>query len=157
MTNPNVKLSRHRGISDSAFALLLICPALLVLGVTVLFPILKGIYVSFCDYKLSNLNAPVWNHFQNYSKLFRSGSRRPVLLKTVFGILENPIRQIGQLGGNRVHPLFYKFLFIHVGSSYFFILGSRTSRMPSPNRLKPITVIRMHKPASVAIWGAVCR
>lgn len=74
MTNPNVKLSRHRGISDSAFALLLICPALLVLGVTVLFPILKGIYVSFCDYKLSNLNAPVWNHFQNYSKLFRSGS-----------------------------------------------------------------------------------
>ncbi len=74
MTNPNVKLSRHRGISNSAFALFLICPALLVLGVTVLFPILKGIYVSFCDYKLSNLNAPVWNHFQNYSKLFRSGS-----------------------------------------------------------------------------------
>lgn len=74
MTNPNMKLSRRRGISNSAFALLLICPALLVLGVTVLFPILKGIYVSFCDYKLSNLNAPVWNHFQNYSKLFRSGS-----------------------------------------------------------------------------------
>lgn len=82
MTNPNVKLSRHRGISDSAFALLLICPALLVLGVTVLFPILKGIYVSFCDYKLSNLNAPVWNHFQNYSKLFRSGSIYRYFLNT---------------------------------------------------------------------------
>lgn len=60
-------------ITDSAFALILITPALLVLGITVLFPILKGIYVSFCEYKLANLNDPVWNHFQNYTKLFRNG------------------------------------------------------------------------------------
>lgn len=60
-------------MTDSVFALILIAPALLVLGVTVLFPILKGIYVSFCEYKLANLNDPVWNNFQNYAKLFRNG------------------------------------------------------------------------------------
>lgn len=60
-------------MSDSVFAFLLIAPALMVLGVTVLFPILKGIYVSFCNYKLANLNNPVWNNFQNYIKLFRNG------------------------------------------------------------------------------------
>lgn len=64
---------RLPGMTDSVFALILIAPALLVLGVTVLFPILKGIYVSFCEYKLANLNDPVWNHFQNYAKLFRNG------------------------------------------------------------------------------------
>lgn len=60
-------------MSDSVFAFVLIAPALLVLGVTVLFPILKGIYVSFCNYKLANLNNPVWNNLQNYIKLFRNG------------------------------------------------------------------------------------
>lgn len=64
---------RLPGMTDSVFALILIAPALLVLSVTVLFPILKGIYVSFCEYKLANLNDPVWNHFQNYAKLFRNG------------------------------------------------------------------------------------
>lgn len=82
MTNLNVKRSPRRGIGDSAFALLLICPALLVLGITVLFPVLKGIYVSFCEYKLANLNAPVWNHFQNYIKLFRGGSIYGYFLNT---------------------------------------------------------------------------
>lgn len=72
MNVPKIKTGR-RGMSDSLFALVLISPAIVVLGVTVLFPILKGIYVSFCDYKLANLNNPVWNDFQNYIKLFRDG------------------------------------------------------------------------------------
>lgn len=73
MKTQNSNTLRRRGMSDSVFALLLISPALLVLGVSVLFPILKGIYVSFCEYKLSNLNDPVWNNFQNYIKLFQEG------------------------------------------------------------------------------------
>lgn len=60
-------------ISDNVFAVLLIVPALIVLGTVVALPILKGIYVSFCDYTISNLDAPVWNHFQNYLAIFADG------------------------------------------------------------------------------------
>ncbi len=74
MKTPNAKLSGFKGIRDSTYALLLIFPSVLILGITVLFPIFKGIYVSFCDYKLSNLNDPIWNSFQNYSNLFQSRS-----------------------------------------------------------------------------------
>lgn len=73
MNNRKTRQLRLPRMSDSVFAILLIAPALLVLGITVLFPILKGIYVSFCNYKLANLNDPVWNNFQNYIKLFRNG------------------------------------------------------------------------------------
>lgn len=73
MKNRKTRQIRLPRMSDSVFAFLLIAPALMVLGVTVLFPILKGIYVSFCNYKLANLNNPVWNNFQNYIKLFRNG------------------------------------------------------------------------------------
>lgn len=74
MKTSNTSLFRFKGIRDSTYALLLIFPAVFVLGITVLFPILKGIYVSFCDYRLSNLNDPVWNSFQNYRNLFQSRS-----------------------------------------------------------------------------------
>lgn len=60
-------------ISDNTFAILVLLPALAVLSIVVLLPILKGIYVSFCGYKLSNFNAPVWNNFQNYIEIFKDG------------------------------------------------------------------------------------
>ena len=50
-------------VPDNIFAILLIMPVLVVLTIVVLLPILKGIYVSFCTYKLANLNNPIWNNF----------------------------------------------------------------------------------------------
>lgn len=55
------------------FGFLLTTPAIAVLFTVVALPILKGIYVSFCEYKITNLNDPVWNNFENYIKLFKSG------------------------------------------------------------------------------------
>lgn len=60
-------------VPDKAFALLLILPTLIVLGMVVALPILKGIYVSFTDYKIGNLDAPVWNNMENYVSLFKEG------------------------------------------------------------------------------------
>ena len=39
------------------------------------------------------------------------------------------------------------------GQAYFFILGSITSRIPSPSRLKPSTVTRMKMPDTVEMMG----
>lgn len=64
---------KQRQIPDNIFAIMLIAPVLVVLTIVVLLPILKGIYVSFCTYKLSNLKNPIWNNFGNYVKLFRQG------------------------------------------------------------------------------------
>lgn len=59
---------------DSTFGFLLTVPALVVLCIVIALPILKGIYVSFCDYKLANLKSiPDWNNFKNYIGLFKSG------------------------------------------------------------------------------------
>ena len=69
----NQKSSYKFHVPDNLFAVLLITPALLVLGTVVLLPMLKGISVSFSAYGLSNMNHPVWNNFQNYIKLFRKG------------------------------------------------------------------------------------
>jgi multiple sugar transport system permease protein len=71
----DITITKKNGfvISDNFFAILLILPALFVLGMVVALPILKGIYVSFCDYKISNLDAPVWNNWENYIAIFKSG------------------------------------------------------------------------------------
>ncbi|MEN6622277.1 MAG: sugar ABC transporter permease [Smithella sp.] len=59
---------------DSTFGFLLTVPALVVLCIVIALPILKGIYVSFCDYKLADLKSiPDWNNFKNYIGLFKSG------------------------------------------------------------------------------------
>jgi multiple sugar transport system permease protein len=70
----NVIVKKNFTIKDNIFAVLLIVPALIVLGMVVALPVLKGIYVSFCDYTISNLTAPVLNNFQNYLAIFEDGS-----------------------------------------------------------------------------------
>ena len=64
---------RRFHLSDNAFAGLMLLPVFAILISVVFIPIIKGIYVSFCEYKISNLNAPVWNNFQNYIKVFKNG------------------------------------------------------------------------------------
>lgn len=59
-------------ISDPIFALLMILPAVAVLATVVFLPILKGIFVSFCEYKIANINSPVWNNFENYRNIFKN-------------------------------------------------------------------------------------
>jgi len=59
-------------ISDNVFAGLLLLPVFAILIAVVFLPIMKGIYVSFCEYKISNLNAPVWNNFANYVNVFKN-------------------------------------------------------------------------------------
>lgn len=48
-------------MSDSTFGFLLMVPALLVLLVVIAFPILKGIYASFCDYGLKELRKGIFD------------------------------------------------------------------------------------------------
>ncbi len=64
-------------LTNGQFAFLLILPALIVLGVVVFLPILKGIYVSFCTYKIGNVKKSVWeaqwNNFANYAAIFKNG------------------------------------------------------------------------------------
>ena len=60
-------------VSDNLFALFLLLPAALTLIMVVGMPILKGIWVSFCDYTIANLDAPVWNNFANYRAVFKNG------------------------------------------------------------------------------------
>ena len=60
-------------VPDKVFAVLMALPAIGVLSVTVFYPILKGVYVSFCDYTVRSLNNPTWNNFGNYINIFREG------------------------------------------------------------------------------------
>lgn len=61
-------------VSDNLFAIILLLPVFAILLTVVFLPIVKGIYTSFCTYKLSNLDAPVWNNFENYLKVFKDGA-----------------------------------------------------------------------------------
>jgi len=74
---------RLLSVNDHWFAILTILPALVVLGIVVALPILKGIYVSFCEYKLTNLDKPFWNQFQNYKDIFQDGMVLVYLKNTV--------------------------------------------------------------------------
>lgn len=64
-------------MSDVQFALLMILPAIWLLTVVVLLPILQGIYTSFCEYKIANVRTPFWqakwNSFANYAAVFKGG------------------------------------------------------------------------------------
>ncbi|MEQ8677779.1 MAG: sugar ABC transporter permease [Aggregatilineales bacterium] len=58
---------------DMIFALVLLIPAFVVLGVTVFYPIIDGIRISFLDYTLRTRLNPLWNEFENYIELFQDG------------------------------------------------------------------------------------
>ena len=64
---------KKRNKQDTLFASALLLPTFIIFGIVVFFPIIKGIVVSFCDYRLATLNNPVWNNFENYKKIFKHG------------------------------------------------------------------------------------
>ena len=70
-----------------------------------------------------------------------------ILFEIVFRIIPQIIGQPAQLRQNLIHPAADSLLIcLHVRPHHFFILGSSTSRTPSPSRLKPSTVIKMNRP-----------
>jgi multiple sugar transport system permease protein len=58
-------------LTDTQFALLLLAPALLILTFTVLYPLLRSIYLSFQSYSLMNLSTgPRYIGLRNFQTLF---------------------------------------------------------------------------------------
>lgn len=69
---------------DSIFAWLLLLPAFFVLGVTVFYPILDSIRISFLEYTLRTRRlAPIWNELENYIELFQDGEIQQYFLTTL--------------------------------------------------------------------------
>jgi multiple sugar transport system permease protein len=46
-------------------------PTILIFSIVILFPIAKGIIVSFCNYTLATLTKYQWNNFNNYIQIFK--------------------------------------------------------------------------------------
>jgi multiple sugar transport system permease protein len=65
--------SRFR-LSDRWFGTFLVAPAIIVFLVVIAYPIIRGIWVSFCANKLKNINNPTWNDFKNYQVIFKKGA-----------------------------------------------------------------------------------
>lgn len=77
------QLSRRWRVSDTQFSLLLLAPAVLLLAFTVLYPLLRGIYLSFHSYSLVNSYAGIqFVGWQNYQTLLSDPSYRSVWATT---------------------------------------------------------------------------
>ncbi len=72
MSNRRFKKGLTNPQKDNIFGIMLIVPAMLILGIVVFAPIIKGIWMSFNEYTIATMNNPTWNNFENYKKLFRS-------------------------------------------------------------------------------------
>lgn len=73
--NKERQVRKKINILDKVFAIGLVTPALVILVGVVALPILRGIWISFCNSSLRNINDPTWNNFENYIKLFQSGDQ----------------------------------------------------------------------------------
>lgn len=61
-------------VSDRAFGFMLMLPAITVFLAVIAWPILRGIWVSFCSNKLVNISNPTWNNFKNYQQIFKNNA-----------------------------------------------------------------------------------
>lgn len=58
---------------DKIFAFLLILPVIIVISLTIFYPLVRSVFMSFFDYKLFARSSYPWNNFQNYKELFQEG------------------------------------------------------------------------------------
>lgn len=65
------KMGREK--HDRIFAIMLLLPAIIVVGFTTFFPIAKSVIMSFFNYKLKANADYYWNDFLNYKELFDEG------------------------------------------------------------------------------------
>ena len=79
----NAAAPSHRG--DARLAWLLIAPALIGFLVFALYPTVRGIYLSFTDFRL--LSAPTWIGFQNFVDLFQDDTFWQSLGITLYFVL----------------------------------------------------------------------
>lgn len=85
--------ARSFRLSNTGFSLLLLLPAFLVLSFTILYPLLRGIYLSFNSFSLVNLGAGIeWVGIQNFKTLLSSPAYREVWQTTLLFVL-------GSVGG----------------------------------------------------------
>ncbi len=60
--------------ADNLFGYALLLPTFIVFALVILFPIVKGIIMSFYDYTFITIKkGPKWNQFQNYVTIFKDG------------------------------------------------------------------------------------
>lgn len=70
---------RRFALTNTQFSILLLLPALLTLAFTVLYPLLRGIYLSFHSYSLVDLASGVqWVGLENFRTLLSSSAYRSV-------------------------------------------------------------------------------
>lgn len=69
---PGFSFWTHTKICDNVLAFLMLLPLMVIFGIVIIIPILKGIIMSFCDYALCNMNNPTWNSFGNYRNIFKN-------------------------------------------------------------------------------------
>ena len=69
---------------DLLFSYALMLPALFVLALVIFYPMVKGIFVSFCEYNFKCLNNPQWNAFGNYKKIFKDNAFLTYMGNTVY-------------------------------------------------------------------------
>lgn len=72
---------------DFRFSLFLLAPSFLIIFGIVMFPLLKGVFYSFYDYKIMNFKNPVWNNFDNYRAIFSSRDIFQYLFVTLFFVV----------------------------------------------------------------------
>lgn len=60
---------RHHRLKNNAYAYLLIAPGLLMIGIILVFPLLRGILSSFFKQEFNSLSLVEWNNFRNYKLL----------------------------------------------------------------------------------------
>lgn len=70
----NLKKTRRFEVSDRMFGFFLMLPAIIVFLVVIAWPILRGVWVSFCSNKLANISNPTWNNFKNYQQIFKNNA-----------------------------------------------------------------------------------
>lgn len=61
----------------------LMAPAVAVMLVFTVYPVLRSVYLSLCKYKMG-MSAPEWNGFENYTRLFGNKTFWKVMRNTVF-------------------------------------------------------------------------
>jgi len=73
--------------------LLLLVPAAVIFSIVVILPIAKGVSVSFCEYKLANLDNPTWNSFGNYKNIFKDAEVFIYLKNTIIYVFSTVVIQ----------------------------------------------------------------
>ena len=75
---------------DILFSAMLVAPTLIVTIIFILVPVVDSVIKSFLDYKVKNIisgQPGVWNHFENYIKLFNNDKFLPAVSTTFFFVV----------------------------------------------------------------------